>query len=131
MFQRKSYILFYGERIVERRVLKQKTHLLSDFAQLIESQAGDILAMNTNQSRVRLLQTDNQPEQYALTSSATAEHGECLATVHAEAYSVQDRLISERLAQAFDGDDRYAAVFLGFCSLYRGLNRTLVDCVHN
>ena len=50
VLQRKSHVLFDGQRVVKRGVLKQKAHLPSDLAQLVESQAGDFLAMNKNRA---------------------------------------------------------------------------------
>jgi hypothetical protein len=50
VFKGKRHVLRDSERIVERRLLKQETHLLSDFAHAIESQAGNVLAMDANRS---------------------------------------------------------------------------------
>ena len=79
VLQRKSHVLLDGQRIVKRGVLKQKTHLLSDFAELVECQAGDVLPMDANRSRVRLLQADDEPQQYALSGAAAPQHRQGLA----------------------------------------------------
>src|ERR1700674_806658 len=126
MLQRKSHVLLDGQRIVKRRVLKQKTHFLPDFAELVESQAADVLTVDANRSRVGLLQADDEPQQYALTGTTAPQHRQGLATRHGEANPVQNFLTSEGLMQVLDGDNWRAAVFLGFSSL----DRNLIDCLH-
>jgi len=42
VLQRKSHILLDGQRIVKRGMLKQKTHFHSDFAKLVEVEAGEV-----------------------------------------------------------------------------------------
>ena len=113
VLQRKRYVLLDGERIVERGVLKQKSHLLPDFAELVESQAGDVLPVNANRSRVRFLQADDEPQQYALAGAAAPQHRQGLAAAHGQADPVQDLLTSKGLMQVLDGDNRRTAVFLG------------------
>src|SRR5580700_10908221 len=45
VLQRKSYILFDGQRIVERGMLEEKTHLFPNFAELVEGEASDVLVV--------------------------------------------------------------------------------------
>jgi hypothetical protein len=82
VLERESHILFDGQRVVKRSVLKQEAHLLPDLAHLVESQARDILAVNENRSRVWLLQADDEPQQYALTGAASSQDRQGLAAVH-------------------------------------------------
>ena len=56
VFKWEGHILSYRERVVERCVLKEETHFLSDFTHTVERQAGNVLAMDANRSRVGLLQ---------------------------------------------------------------------------
>ena len=123
VLQRKSHVLLDGQRVVKRGLLKQKTHLLSDFAHLVESQAGDVLTVDANRSRVRLLQADDEPQQYALASATAPQHRQGLAAAHGQADPVQDLLTSEGLMQVLDGDDWRTAVFLGFFLLASQFDR--------
>src|ERR1700733_4451327 len=131
VLQRKSHVLLNGQRIVKCCVLEQKSHLLPDLTLLVESQTRDVLAVDENRSRVRLFQADDDSQQYTLARAAAAQHRQSFAALHAQAYPVQYSLISERLAQALDGDNWRAAVFLGFRPLGSGFNRNLIDCVHS
>ena len=126
VLQRKSHVLLDGQRIVKRGVLKQKPHFLPDFAELVESQTGDVLTVDANRSRVRLLQADDEPQQYALAGTTAPQHRQGLAAPHGQANPVQNLLTSEGLMQVLDGDNWRIAVFLGFSSLHRNL----IDCVH-
>ena len=60
VLQRKGHILLDGKGIVKRGVLKQEPHLLSDFAELVETQASDVAPVDANRSRVRFLQSDDK-----------------------------------------------------------------------
>ena len=126
VLQRESHVLLDGERIVKRRVLKQETHFLPDLAELVESQAGDVLTVDANRSRVGFIQADDEPQQHALAGTAAAQHREGFAACHRQADPVQHLLASESLVQALDGDRGRVAVFLGF--LY--LHRNLIDRMH-
>src|SRR5580704_5779113 len=127
VLQRESHVLLHGQRIVKRGVLKQKTDSLSDFAHLIESQVREVLTVDANRSRVRLLQADDEPQQYALTGTTAAQHRQGLAAAHAQADPVQNLLTSEGLMQGLDDDNWRTAVCLGVCRLHRDL----IDYVHN
>jgi hypothetical protein len=61
VLQRKSHVLLDGQRIVKRGMLKQKTHLLPDFAQLVESQAGDVLTVMRTDPESGFSQADDEP----------------------------------------------------------------------
>ena len=80
VFKRKRHIFSHGERIVERRVLKQKAHLLPDLAHPVEGQAGNILTVNAYRSGVGRFEADDQPQQHALSRAAASEHGQGLPT---------------------------------------------------
>ena len=47
-FEWERYVLFDGQRIVERRVLKEKSDLLPDFIQLWTRKAADFLSVDAN-----------------------------------------------------------------------------------
>jgi hypothetical protein len=126
VLQRKSHVLLCGHGIVKRSVLKQETHFLPDFAELVEIQAGDVLTVDTDRSRVRFFQADDEPQQHALAGTAAPQDRQGLAAAYAQADPVQNLLTSEGLVQILDGDNRGTAVFLGFASLHRNL----IDCVH-
>jgi len=72
VLQRKSHILLDGQRIVKRGMLKQKTHFHSDFAKLVEVEAGEVSTVDANRSRVGLLQTNDEPQQNAFAGAAAA-----------------------------------------------------------
>ena len=69
---------------------------------MVDIQACDILPMNANRSRVRLLQADDDPQQDALAGATAPEHRQSLAAAHAQADPVQDLLTSEGLMQVAD-----------------------------
>ncbi len=83
--------------------------------------------VDANRSRVRLLQADDEPQQYALAGTTASQHRQGLAAAHGQADPVQHLLTSEGFMQVLDGDNRRTAVFLGFFWLHRNL----IDCVHN
>src|ERR1700733_11051297 len=85
--------------------------------------------MNTNRSRVRFRQSDDEPQQDALSRAAASQDCQGLAALHLQADPVQNLLAAERLMQALDGDDRGAAVLLGLGLLDRDLRRNLIDAV--
>src|ERR1039458_1250894 len=126
VLQRKSYVLLDSQRIVKRGVLKQKSHFLSDFDELIERQAGDVLTADANRSQVGLLQADDEPQQYALTGTTAPQHRQGLAAPHGQADPVQNILSSKRLMQVLDGHSRRSAVLRGPFWLHRNL----IDGVH-
>src|ERR1019366_3860851 len=97
VLQRKGHVLLDGQRIVKRGVLKQKTRSLPDFSDLVETEAGDILTVDTNRSRVGLLQADDEPQQHALTGATAPQHRHGLAAPHVQANPVQNLLTSEGL----------------------------------
>ena len=63
-------------------MLKQKTHPFSCFSDLIGPQFRDVVSVDANRSRVRLLKAHDQFEQYALTRTAPPEHREDLAAAY-------------------------------------------------
>ena len=134
VLQRKGHVLLDGQRIVERGVLKQKTHLLPDLAELVEAQTGDVLTVDANRSRVRLLQADDEPQQYAFAGTTASQHRQRLAAAYGQADPVQNLLISEGLVQVFDCNRGSSAVFPGYSwlrlRLSPGLNLNLIDGVH-
>src|SRR3984885_10145170 len=130
VLERESHILFDGQRVVKRSVLKQEAHLLPDLAHVVESQARDVLAVNENRSRVWLLQADDEPQQDALAGAAAPEDCQGFAALHAQADSVQNFLRAKRLMQVFDSYYCRAAVFLGCRLRGRDWIRNLLDRVH-
>jgi hypothetical protein len=78
----KAYVLLDGQRIVKRGVLKQKTHFLPDLAELVESQAGDVLPVDANRSRVRFSRPMMSRQQYALARTTAPQHRQGLAAPH-------------------------------------------------
>ena len=83
VLQRKSHVLFHSA-IVKGGVLEEKPHLLSDFSQLVEREASNILP-RLNRSGVWFLQADNDSEQNALTCSASPQHGQGFTAAYSEA----------------------------------------------
>src|ERR1039458_7996163 len=126
VLQGKGHVLFDSQRVVKCGMLKQKTHFLPDLAEPVESQAGNVLPVDANRSRVRFLESDNEPEQHALAGTTAPQHRQGLAALHGQADPVQNLLTAERFMQVLDGDNRRAAVFLGFSLPYRDL----IDCFH-
>src|SRR5579863_1637796 len=105
VLQWKSHVLLDGQRVVKRRVLKQKTHPHSYRTELVKRQTGGVSPMDANRSRVRFLQSDDESQQYALTCAAAAQHRQGLAAPHCQVNSVQDLLTSEGLMQVLDAHD--------------------------
>ena len=94
-------------------MLKQKAHLLPDFAHAVKSQSNDILAVDTNRSRVGCFEADDEPQQHALSRAAAAQHGQGLAAAHAEIDPIENSVGAEGLEQILDGDKRRLAVLSG------------------
>ena len=80
--------------------------------------------MDANRSRVRLLQADDEPQQYALAGATAPQHRQGLAAAHGQANPVQDLLASEGLMQVLDGDNWRVAVSLGFLWLASQFDRS-------
>jgi len=97
MYERESHVLLDVEGIVKRGMLKQKADFHPDFAELVESPAGDILAVDANRSRVGLFEANDDPQQYALTGATAPQHCQSLAAVDGQGNPVQDLLTSEAL----------------------------------
>ncbi len=126
VLQGKCHILCNSERIVERRMLKEETHLLSDCSQLIESQAGNVLAVYANGTGVRFLETDDESQQHALTCSASPKHGEGLAAAHTQADSIEHRVTAKGLPHILDSDNRRSSV----PPVMPLLHRIVIGCCH-
>jgi ABC-type transporter Mla maintaining outer membrane lipid asymmetry permease subunit MlaE len=54
-------------------------------AELVEGQTGDVLTVDANRSRVGLLQSNDESQQYALAGPASPKDCQSLAAVHSEA----------------------------------------------
>jgi hypothetical protein len=61
VYEGESHVLPDGERVVERRVLKEESHLLSDFSELIQGETGNALAEDGNGALVWDFETDHDP----------------------------------------------------------------------
>jgi hypothetical protein len=85
VFKGEGHVLADSERIVKRRLLKQETHLLPDLSHAVESQAGDVLAMNANRSGVGRIEANDEPQQHAFSRAAASQHGQGFSAVHAQA----------------------------------------------
>src|ERR1700722_15502871 len=116
--------------MVECGVLEQKAHLLSDLSHLVESEAGNILSMDANRSRVRYLQADNDSEQNAFAGTASTQHGQGFSAAYGQGDSVQEFLASEGLTQVLHGNRRHAGLSPGFLSLHHGRNIDLIGGGH-
>src|SRR5579863_226417 len=126
VLQRKSYVLLDGQRIVKRGVLEQETHFLPDLTKLVQSQVGDVLPSDANRSRVRFLESDDEPQQYALARAAATQHRQGFAGLHRQTDPVQDILTSKGLMQVRDENNGRIAVILSFVLLHC----SLIDRVH-
>src|SRR5580658_3164744 len=119
VFERKRDVAADRERIVERCVLKQETHLLSDLSHPVERQSGYVLAMNANGSQIGFFQADDKPQQYALSRAAASQHRQGFSATHAKADSVQNRVRPECLMQILDRDKRHTLVPLSVSQVHR------------
>ncbi len=95
VFKREGHVLLDRKRIVKRCLLKNKTHLLSDFSHAVKRQAGDRLAMYANGSRVGRIEANDEPQQHAFPSAAASEHSQRFSLVHAQADTVQNPMAIE------------------------------------
>src|ERR1700679_449473 len=120
--ERKRHVLLDSQRIVECGMLKEKTHLHSDFAELIETKSGDVLTLDENQSRIRLLQADDEPQQDAFAGATAPKHRQSLTTVHGQTDPIQNLLASEGFVQVLDGDSCHTGILRGLLRCQRGLN---------
>jgi hypothetical protein len=102
--QGKRNVFRDGQGIVERRVLEQEAHRLSDFVQGLDIRAGEFLTVDANRSGVRLLQSDDQLQQYALAGATAAQHRQGLAAADGQINPVQDMLGAEGFVQAAEDD---------------------------
>ena len=75
---------------------------------LAEAEPTDLLSLNANRTRVRLLESDDELQQHALPGAASAEHGERLATNDRQTHVVQDMLCAKRLVDASKHERRLA-----------------------
>jgi hypothetical protein len=100
-------------------MLKRETHLLSDFSQLVEGKARDVLTLNANRTRIRPLKADDEPQQHALSSAAASKHGEGLSTTHTQTDSIENGVTVEGLPHIAYSDGRRSAVILGDPLLHR------------
>ena len=89
---------------------------------LVESQAGDVLAMDANRSGVRRIEADDEPQQHALSRAAASEHGQRFSPIHAQADPVQNLVAREGLVHVLDGNNgRTGRLCSGFCLLRRNV----------
>ena len=77
--QRERDIFRHRHGIEKRRALKKNADFLPDSGELTLAQSDDILAIDTDFSRVRLHQADEMLEQNALAAAASADDRERLA----------------------------------------------------
>src|ERR1017187_2251974 len=127
MFKGKRHILTDGERIVECSMLKEETHLLSDFAHPIESQPSNVLTMDANRSRVGCFESDDKSQQYALACAAASQHRQGFAAVHSQTDPIQDLVTCKGFVQILDGDDARIALTFRLPLLHRNV----IGCGHN
>jgi hypothetical protein len=107
-------------------MLKKETHLLSDFSHMVQSQACDGLAVNTDRSRVGLFKADNESQQHAFSRAAASEHSQSLPAVYVKAYSVENFMTSKRFMQILDSNERRYAASLYILLLFR----IVISCGH-
>src|SRR6266404_8143577 len=119
-FEWEGHVLFDGQRVVERRVLEEKSDLLPDFVQLWTRQTADFLSVDANGPRVGPLQSDDQFQQHALARATPSKDRQGLTMRHFQIDSVQHFLLAERLAQSFYLNRRRG--FLGFLRCHHGKN---------
>jgi hypothetical protein len=126
MVERKRNILSNRERIVKSGLLEEEAHLLSDFAELVKGQAGNILPMDADRARVGLFEAYDDPQQHALAGSASPEHGKGFTAVYFQADPIEHFLASERFVQVLDGEDGRAVVLLNLL----WFRRDFISCGH-
>ncbi len=121
VFKGEGHVLLDGERIVKRCLLKQESHLLSDFAHAVQRETCDVLAMNANRSGVRRFESNDEPQQHAFPGAAASEYGQGFPLIHAQADSVENLVAPEGLVYVFDSNDGRKTVSGGFGLLRRNV----------
>src|SRR5205823_6549786 len=71
-----------------------------------------IFAEHLNMPRFRRLQTDDRPQQHRLAGSRAADYAQNLAAADREVEIVVHNLLAKGVAQAFDGNDRMAVLWV-------------------
>src|SRR5689334_4313688 len=105
MSQRESHILCDSERVIEGCMLKEKSHLLADWRELVKGESGGVFSEYLDGARVWLLEPDDEPQQHALPGAAAAQNGAGFSRVYGQTDAVQHMLRSKRLVHVLDVHD--------------------------
>ena len=89
-------------------MLKQETHLDPQSIHLIEAETRNLLPLNADRTSIRIVESDDEPQQHALPRAASAEHGERLTVNDRQTDAVQDMLCAKRLVDVSKHQDRLA-----------------------
>jgi len=87
--QRQRDVVLDGHRVEQRRTLEAHADLRPQLAPLLRRHGGDLLAVDQDPTRDRLLEADNGPQERGLAGPAAAEDHQDLAAADLEADSVE------------------------------------------
>ncbi|HEY6387298.1 MAG TPA: hypothetical protein VIX91_16610 [Candidatus Acidoferrum sp.] len=96
----------------------------------LEIEAGDLLALYENGSRIRFLQADDELELHALAGAAASEHRQSFATLHGQINSVQDDLDAKGLVQTSQ-HHRWSRVLTAGTVRHRGIGQNHEERRHD
>ena len=119
-------VLANGERIVEGRVLKKKSHPFAHLPHFIHRPGGNLFIMDPHRATVRLDEANDDAQKNAFAGAAAAQNGERLSATDRERDSVQDLLHPEAFVQIFDGNGGRSVSLL----MAVGLRRDVRDYRH-
>jgi hypothetical protein len=102
--ERKGHIFLDRQGIVERRLLKQKADLFSDFIQLSHRKSRNLLAMHLNRARIRRLKPHHEFQEHAFACAAPPEDGDGFAGRQFQVDTIQNVRPVERFLQALHGN---------------------------
>src|SRR5690606_17508271 len=90
-------VVEYGHRVEQRGELEHVSDTPAQLVQLVAIHCRDILAVDVDDARIRLEQTNNALQQHRLADAGVTDDGECLAFVHGQRHVIQDDAAAERL----------------------------------
>jgi len=121
--QGKGDIIFDRHRVVQRRFLKKKTHLFSDFVQLAARQSANFFSLDMDRAGVGRLQADDQLQDHTFSAAAFSKHGDGFAFCDLEIDPSEHSLAAEALVQVFH-DHRRVAIHAGLSLWKKDQNQT-------
>ena len=102
--QRQPDVLADGERIEQRRALKQHAEALAHLVEVVLLQAHDLLAVDLDRALVGRHQANHVLEKHALAGAAAPHHHDALSLADVEIDAIEHLLGAETLGEPTDPD---------------------------